>query len=62
MCGNESYASMDIVLSSEEITNMIENANTIVSVGFESHDLSESLHELNRLNQTSSTLGVFKKW
>jgi hypothetical protein len=60
--GNESYASMDIVLTSEEISNMVKNANTVVSVGFESHDLSESIAELNKLNQTSSTLGVFKKW
>lgn len=60
--GNESYISMDIVLNSEDITKMIENANKVDSVGFESFDLQESLAELNRLNQSSSTLNVFKKW
>lgn len=60
--GNESFASMDIVLTSDDITTMIANANTIDSVGFESFDLTESLTELSKLNQTSSTLNIFRKW
>lgn len=60
--GNESLGSIDMVLSSKDITNILDNAKTIDTVGFESFDLLSTASELKKLDQTSSSLNVFKKW
>ena len=60
--GNESFSSLDIALSSEDITKMVNNASSIECVGMESIDLKDSLNELQMISKSSSKLNVFRNW